>query len=218
MLISLYLLSVLYTNSMGVIILSRCNPIINKQIEEKGYKKKEISDSELTGKIIKDCLLFLIPGYYLKKALDMTSKDTTIEKIIEDKVNDGEFESATIDEYTSEDIPNVDSIFKKESKLSLGKYERTTPYKAISNQDSMYTDIRYPNSEDIDMDFWEEEEKDIAPYLEETVVEDKEIKSEPMQEYLESISEDELLDMARQLEMIRKLKKDNEKFLNNNAA
>ena len=215
MIFSLYLLSVLYTNSMGIIILSKCRPFIDRQIEQKGYMKKEMSDSELSSKIIKDCILFLIPGYYLKKALDMTRKDLDLDKLIAEKIKDGEIVGGS--EHL-EDTPLVDSIFKKESKLSFGKYENPTVYKAISNQDSMYTDIRYPNSEEVDMDFWEEEEKDIRPYLEENVVEQHEIKAEPMQEYLSSISEEELANMAKQLELIRKLKKDSEAFLNSKAS
>ena len=84
----------------------------------------------------------------------------------------------------------------------------------------MYTEERYPNTEDVDMDFWEEEERDLKPYLEETVEEEAEVqvKKEPMEEYLSSISEEELMDMAKQLELIRRLKKDSESFLNNKAA
>ena len=60
MLISLYFLTIIYTNTMGLDIINKCNPIINKEIESKGYVKKELSDAELLSKIIKDSVLFFI--------------------------------------------------------------------------------------------------------------------------------------------------------------
>ena len=217
MLVSLYLLTIIYTNTMGLIIINKCNPIINKEIESKGYIKKSLSDSELLSKIIKDSVLFLIPGYYLKKAIDLTSKDIDIDRFIKEKEKTGEFIKTTED--SEDDALRIDSIFKKEPKLSLGKYEKPSIYKAMNNQESMYTDMRYPNSDEVDMDFWEEEEKDLIPYLEpENKEEVIEIKKEPVQEYLDSISEEELIDVIKKIETIRKLKKDSENFLNNKVA
>lgn len=213
MILSLYLLLILYTNSMGLIIISKCNPFINREIEKKGYIVKEKDDKELLENIIKNGLLFLIPGYFLKKALTMTSKNIDIEDLIEQKNKNNEITPLNSEETS------IDSIFKKENdKLSIGKYDKVVPYKAASLEESMYTKERYPNSEDVDMDFWEEEEKDLKPYLEETVEETYEIKKEPMQEYLSSISEEELENMVKQLDLIRKLKKDSENFLNNKAS
>lgn len=215
MILSLYLLSILYTNSMGLIIIHKCSPFINREIEKKGYIIKEKDDKELLESIIKNSLLFLIPGYFLKKALVLTSKDIDIDKMIEDKINKNEI--VVLDEEQS----TIDTIFREENdKLSLGKYDKIIPYKATSLEESMYTKERYPNSEDVDMDFWEEEEKDLKPYLEDTVneIEVKEIKKEPIEEYLSSITEEELESMVKQLDIIRKLKKDSEKFLNNKAA
>ena len=184
-----------------------------EQIEKRGYIFKEKSDQELLKIIIKNSLLFLIPGYFLRKALKLSSKEERIDKLIEEKLNRNEISII-------KDSENIfDTMFSKESdSLSLGKYESIVPYKALSLEDSMYTKERYPNTEDIDMDFWEEEEKDLKPYLEETIEEVQEVKKEPMQEYLSSISEEELMDMVQRLELIRKLKKDSEKFLNNKAA
>ena len=213
MILSLYLLSIIYTNSMGLIIISKCSPFINREIEKKGYGIKEKNDKDLVEAIIKNSLLFLIPGYFLKKALKMTNKNANIDTIIDEKLKNNEIA------LLNEEDTLVDSIFKRENdKLSLGKYDKVVPYKAVSIDESMYTKERYPNTEDVDMDFWEEEEKDLKPYLEETIEEVQEIKKEPMQEYLSSISDEELLNMAKQLELIRKLKKDSENLLNNKAA
>lgn len=213
MILSLYLLSIIYTNSMGLIIISKCSPFINREIEKKGYGIKEKNDKDLVEAIIKNSLLFLIPGYFLKKALKMTNKNTNIETIIDEKLKNNEIA------LLNEEDTLVDSIFKRENdKLSLGKYDKVVPYKAVSIDESMYTKERYPNTEDVDMDFWEEEEKDLKPYLEETIEEVQEIKKEPMQEYLSSISDEELLNMVKQLDLIRKLKKDSENLLNNKAA
>lgn len=212
MILSLYLLSTLYTNSMGLIILSKCNPMIVEEIEKKGYILKEKTDEEVLKTIIKNSLLFLIPGYFLRKALKLSIKEDKINELIEEKLNKKEIIPVKSDNV-------YDTVFSKENdKLSLGKYESVVPYKAMSLEDSMYTKERYSNTEDIDMDFWEEEEKDLKPYLEEEEKQVQEIKKEPMQEYLSSISEEELENMAKQLDFIRKLKKDSEKFLNNKAA
>ncbi len=214
MILSLYLLSIVYTNSMGLIIISKCNPFINKEIENKGYLLKEKEDKEFLQYIIKNCLLFLIPGYFLKKALTLANKDADIDSLIDEKLKKNEIVTINKDETT------FDSIFKRDNeKLSIGKYDKVIPYKATSLEESMYTKERYSNSEDVDMDFWEEEEKDLKPYLEEETIEEKQvIKKEPMQEYLSSISEEELESMAKQLELIRKLKKDSEMLLNNKSA
>jgi hypothetical protein len=198
---------------MGLIIISKCNPFINREIEKKGYGIKEKTDKDLVEDVIKKSLLFLIPGYFLKKALKLTNKNTNIDDIIDEKLKNNEIV------LLNEEETVVDSIFKRDNdKLSIGKYDKVVPYKAVSIDESMYTKERYPNSEDIDMDFWEEEEKDIKPYLEETVEDVQEIKKEPMQEYLSSITDEELVNMAKQLELIRKLKKDSENLLNNKAA
>ncbi len=212
MILSLYLLLTFYTNSMGLIILSKCKPVIDSQIEKKGYILKEKSDEELLKEILKNMLLFLIPGYFLRKALKISTKEEYIDRIIEEKISKNQIS-------TIKDENICDIMFSNENdKLSLGKYESVVPYKAVSLEDSMYTKERYPNTEDIDMDFWEEEEKDLKPYLEEDEKQVQEIKKEPMQEYLSSISEEELENMAKQLDFIRKLKKDSEKFLNNKVA
>ena len=216
MVISLYLLTIIYTNTMGLIIISKCSPFINREIESKGYIKKELSDNELLSKFIKDSLLFLIPGYYLKKAIDLTNKDIDIDKYIESKEKTGEF--IKISDVSSS---RTDSIFKKDLNLSLskGKYENQSFHRVNNNENSMYTDMRYPNSDDVDMDFWEEEEQDLAPYLEQDdQAEIVEIRKEPVQEYLDSVSDDELIEMISQLDRIRKLKKESEDFLNNNVA
>lgn len=217
MLISLYLLTIIYTNTMGLIIISKCKPFINKEIESRGYIKKSLSDNELLSKVIKDSLLFFIPGYYLKKAIDLTSKDADIDKLIERKEKTGEFIKASNDEEYA--VPKIDSIFKKELSLSLGKYEKPSIYKSISNEKSMYSDTRLPKGDEVDMDFWEEEENDLKPLLETTEEQDNvEIRKEPIQEYLSSVSDDELIEMISQLDRIRKLKKESEDFLNNKAA
>lgn len=217
MLISLYLLSIIYTNTMGLIIINKCKPFIDKEIESKGYVKKELSDNELLNKIIKDSVLFLIPGYYLKKAIDLTSNERDLDRIINEKVKSGEMVDTNKAELES-DVPDVDSIFKKEPRLSLGKYEKPSTYRAITNKESMYTDMRYPNTDDVDMDFWEEEEKDLKPCLEPEENTYTEINREPVQEYLNSISDEEIIDMFKKLEMIRRLKKETEDSLNSKAA
>ena len=217
MLISLYLLTIIYTNTMGLIIISKCKPFINKEIESRGYIKKSLSDNELLSKVIKDSLLFFIPGYYLKNAIDLTSKDADIDKLIERKEKTGEFIKASNDEEYG--VPKIDSIFKKDLSLSLGQYEKQPMHKAITNERSMYPDTRLPKGEDVDMDFWGEEENDLKPLLETTEEQDNvEIRKEPIQEYLSSVSDDELIEMISQLDRIRKLKKESEDFLNNKAA
>ena len=220
MLVSLYLLTIIYTNTMGLIIINKCSPYIDKEIESRGYTKRTLSDSELLNKIVKTSVLFLIPGYYLKKAIDLTNKEADLDRLIDEKVKSGEM-IKTGEEQVGEDIPEVDSIFKKQSALSLENYD-VPKFRAVSNTQnkSMYTDMRYPNSDEVDMDFWEEEEvTDLKPLLEsennENVVE---LKKEPVKEYLDSISEEELISMMKQLETIRRLKKDSEEFLNNSAA
>lgn len=214
MIISLYLLSIIYTNSMGLIIISKCNPLIKNEIEKRGYVFKEKEDKELLKDIIKSMILFLIPGYYLSKALKMPTKEEKLNKFIESKIDNNEIIAINKNDSTFDDAFKINS-----DKLSIGKYDKIVPYKAMSLEESMYTKERYPNSEDVDMDFWEEEEKDLRPYLEDEVVEEvQEIKKEPMQEYLSSISDEELESMVKQLDLIRKLKKDSEKFLNNKAA
>ena len=83
----------------------------------------------------------------------------------------------------------------------------------------MYSDTRLPKGDEVDMDFWEEEENDLKPSLETTEEQDNvEIRKEPIQEYLSSVSDDELIEMISQLDRIRKLKKESEDFLNNKAA
>ena len=213
MILSIYILSILYTNSMGLIIISKCTPFIDREIEKKGYSIKEKDDKELLNGIIKNALLFLIPGYFLKKALKLSNKDFNIDDLIEEKIKKNEITLLSDSEST------IDSVFKKDNnKLSIGKYDKIVPYKAMSLEESMYTKERYPNSEDVDMDFWEEEEKDLKPYLEDVVEEVQEVKKEPIQEYLSSISEEELENMAKQLDLIRRLKKDSDNFLNNKVA
>ena len=203
MLLSLYLLSILYTNTMGLIILFKCNPLIDKLIEEKGYIKKEKSDNEFFNGIIKGAVMFLIPGYFLRKALKLTNKDADIDDIISEELEHNE-----IIPINEEKETKVDSIFKKEDKLSLGKYIKPDKYKAISNEESMYTEDRYPNTDEVDMEFWEEEINDLNPYLEETVVNNPRMKK-PIEEYLSSIPEEELLDMVDRIEKMRKLQKEN---------
>lgn len=212
MIFSLYLLSILYTNTMGLIIISKCKPIINHEIESKGYRIKEKDDTEFFMDILTNSVKFLIPGYFLKKAVNLTGKDYNINKIIKDKINLGEIIE------TESDVSVVDSIFKADPgklNLSLGKYEKPIPYK--SNTNTMYADERKFNDSEVDMDFWEEEENEI-PALEEVKEETLSVKKEPLQEYLDSISEDELLSMAQELDRIRRLKKANESLLNDKAA
>ena len=213
MLVSLYLLTIIYTNTMGLIIINKCKPFIDKEIESRGYTKKELSDAELLSKTIKDSVLFLIPGYYLKRAIDLTSNERDLDKLINEKVKSGEMINTNKVE-TSEDIPEVDSIFKKVPKRN---YENVDTYRAVrSNGQSMYTDMRYPNSDEVDMDFWEEEETDLTESEEPSNV--VEIGKEPEQEYLSSISDEEILEMMKQLEAIRRFNKENGKILNNKAA
>lgn len=214
MILSLYLLLIIYTNSMGLIIISKCSPLINSEVEKRGYISKEKDDKELIESIVKNIILFLIPGYYLSKALKLPVKEEQLNKYIENKIKKNKIVSINKEESS------IDSIFRKDSeKLSIGKYDKMIPYKAMPLEESMYTKERYPNSEDVDMDFWEEEEKDLKPYLEDEVVDKfQEIKKDPMQEYLSSISAEELESMAKQLELIRKIKKDSENFLNNKVV
>ena len=218
MLISLYLLTIIYTNTMGLIIINKCKPFIDREIEARGYVKKNLSDNELLSKVVKDSLLFLIPGYYLKKAIDLKSKDTDIDKLIEKKEKTGEFIKVSNDEEYG--VPKIDSIFKKDLSLSLGQYEKQPMHKAITNERSMYPDTRLPKGEDVDIDFWEEEEVDSKTLLEtsEEQGEVVEIRREPAQEYFDSFSDDELIEMISQLDRIRRLKKESEDFLNNKAS
>lgn len=213
MIFSFYLLTILYTNTMGLIIISKCKPFINHEIETKGYKIKEKEDSDYVFNLLKKGIMFLIPGYYLKKAINLTCKDFNIYRVIDEKIKLGEIETNTMD------MPIVDSIFKTDIgtlNLSKGKYEIYNSYKSRNINNSMYTDDRYSNTDEVDMDFWEEEVEEISCL--ETKVEKEVIKKEPIQEYIESISEEELIDMANQIDNIRKLKKANENLLNNSKA
>ena len=211
MLFSLYLLTILYTNTMGLIIIAKCKPIINREIESKGYKIKEKDEVGMVLDLLMNSLKFLIPGYFLSKAIKLTGKDYNIDKIIEDKLTSNE-----ISKNEEESVTN--SIFKPSDEkisLSLGRYEKSIPYKASTN--SMYPSERYSSNEEIDMDFWEEEEV-LEPFIEEEASEKEMIKKEPLQEYIESISDEELLNMANQLDMIRRIKKENEKLLNQKVS
>lgn len=211
MLFSLYLLTILYTNTMGLIIIAKCNPIINREIELKGYKIVEKDEVDTVINILLNSLKFLIPGYFLKKAINLTNKDYNVDKLIEQKLKSKEI-------INDDETQVFNSIFKSGNdnlSLSLGKYEKPSLYKSSSN--TMYTDERKFNHEEVDMDFWEEEVSEI-PSLEENIDENIVIKKEPLQEYLDSISEEELISMAMELDKIRKLKKENEKLLNDKAA
>lgn len=211
MLFNLYLLTTLYTNTMGLIIIAKCNPIIKREIELNGYKIKEKDDTEYVINIMLLVLKFLITGYYLNKALKLTNKNFDIQKIIQEKLKEGEIENSSEKPIGFLD----DSIFRDDRKkaLSNGKYEKMLPYKANS---SMYTKDRYPNKDEVDMDFWEEEEQRISSYIEETKEEDVVVKKEPLKEYFDSMSEDDIKTMMSQLETIRRLKKENDELLNKN--
>ncbi len=209
LLLNLYILSTLYTNTMGLIIIAKCKPFVKQMIESNGYIVKEKDDTEFVIDIMLNILKFLVLALYLYEALKFNSKDFNVQKIIQEKERKGEIEknpsqSAILDE----------SIFRDERKpisLSMGRYEKPTFYKAHSG---MYTKDRYPNTDDIDMDFWEEE-MDISSDLKEKVeMPNTYVKSDPLNEYLASMSPEDIEDMQRKLSEIEKMKKEHTRLLN----
>src|SRR5574344_1850894 len=111
MLFNIYLLVILYTNTMGLIIISKCNPIINKIIESKGYKLIEKEDTDYVVITLLAILKFLIPVYYLKQALKISGNNFDIEKLIEEKLDKGEIEVS----FFNEPVKKLDdSIFRDE--------------------------------------------------------------------------------------------------------
>ncbi len=211
MLFNLYLISILYTNTMGLLIKSRCNPIIKYEYEKKGYKKVEKNDTEFVIDVVVSSVKFLIPGYYLKEALKMSGKNFDIDKIIETKVKNKEI--SLIDEPLSIMNPD-DSIFRDDRLDKVRTLSNTPTYKV----GSMYSKERYPNVVDFDRDFWEEEESSLTPFVEPEVVEEN-VKN-PMKSYVENISEEELNSLSESIEAIRKLKRVESQLLNssNKAA
>lgn len=200
MLFNLYLLLILYTNTMGLIIISKCNPIINKIIESKGYKLIDKEDTDYVVSTLLAVLKFLIPAYYLKQALKLSGNNFDIEKLIEEKLDKGEIEQS----FFAENNKKIDdSIFRDERKeaLSKGAYSKPITYKA---NPSMYTKDRYPNRDGIDMGFWEEDSS-IKTYVQEDEVIPKPV-AEPLsfENYVSTASEEELEKLLQRLKKLDK--------------
>ena len=199
MLFKLYLLSILYTNTMGWIIISKCNPIINKIIESKGYKLIDKDDTDYVVGVLVSVLKFLIPVYYLNEALKLSGKNFDIERLIEEKLDKGEIEQSFFNETNKK---MDDSIFRDERKeaLSKGSYSKPITYKA---NPSMYTKDRYPNRDGVDIAFWEEDPK-IRTYVQ--VEEVVKPVAEPLsfEKYVSTASEEELEELLKRLKKLDK--------------
>lgn len=209
MFLSLYLLATLYTNTMGLIILAKCQPIIKHEMELKGYRIVEKDDTDVVVNAIIGALKFLITGYYLNKALKLTGKDFDIQKIISEKLKEGEIELSDDAAYLLSETVFRDN--RKAAVLSSKGYEKKS---SISNN-SMYTKDRLPNRDSVDRSFWEEDEERIETYISESEPEiETAVRKEPIREYIESMTDEDIEGMQRQLTALIKLKEAQKELLN----
>ena len=156
MILGFYILSIIYTNSMGLIAILICNPIIKRECELRGYRFKEKNDIDY----VVDCLVstskFLIPGYYLNKAIKLAKNELNIDYIIKEKLDNKELEESDIFDKASTDY----EVSTKRSKISETMLEDSPYIKGF------YEIERINQNKNFDYEFWEESEIKVTEFIE----------------------------------------------------
>lgn len=144
----IYVVSQLITTAFGLAVIDKVQTTINARLHEKGYVlKNKNSLYNFNDGIIAFAKGF-IPFYYLKKALDLTSGESAIEKEVERVISSGKYmninqEEEKIDEYIPQVNIQEDYSFEKTEKYTARRNDLTL-------YDTYVTPVEYVTKEEKD--------------------------------------------------------------------
>ena len=145
----IYIVAQLMTTAFGLAVIDKVQTTINARLHEKGYVlKNKNSLYNFNDSLIAFAKGF-IPFYYLKKALDLTSGESAIEKEVEKVISSGKYMNINQEEEPVEEyIPQV--AIQEE----MG-FEKTEKYTARRNDLTLYdtyvTPVEYVTREEKDL-------------------------------------------------------------------